>query len=55
MHTGTPVTVDSLGLLTDYLNYHERPTVAIEYINAWKVAGLPLVYSNAAFSHQVAE
>lgn len=55
MHTGTPVTVDSLGLLTDYLNYDERPTVVIEYINASKVARLPLVYSNAAFGHQVVE
>jgi len=55
MHTGTPVTVDSLRLLTDYLNYDERSTVVIEYINASKVARLPLVYSNAAFGHQVVE
>lgn len=45
MYTGTPVTVDSLRLITDYLNYDERPTVVIEYINASKVARLPLVCS----------
>lgn len=55
MHTGTPVTVDSLELLTDYLDYDERPTVVIEYTNTSKVARLPLVYSNAAFNHQVVE
>ena len=55
MRTGTPVTVDNLELLTDYLDYDERPTVVIEYTNASKVARLPLVYSNAAFSHQVVE